>query len=599
MILQSDHEQFIHIRVNIFEERDFYFESDSNVNFTMYSHILDVSIKKILAKNETTQVIKIPRRCRLKQIVEIHCDNCFQVATVDLTVQISKHRRKSFDISTNSSNMKIRLTNEIMIYDDDRVRTAYAQLIQEFSTLWHDNDFIDLSENKWMKISLKQNWQARIIERSKIYSLDAKDKEVLNRTFDELHQKDRLIWTNETTSFSYSVFVTWKIVNDIRKRRAVIDIKELNDLIISDVYSVSSQVEIINDLKNCSHISILDVSFFFYQWKMHFDDTYKLTIVTHKDQEIFLISVMSCRNSVAYVQRQMNTLLRQFRDFVNVYIDDIVVKSKSLTEHIDHLRQLFRLFVCKNIDLNLVKIFLDYSKVTLLEQRVNALDLSIIENRIKALISLKISETLTQLKTYLELIEYIKQYISCYAIIARSLQNLKTVLLKLKSVNVDVRRKVYISKMKLLLITKEKESFNLLQKAISRASMLIHFDLDRTLWIDLNESKKREFDVVIFHFKKRLTNDMISQRSQIQSIMFLSRLLFAAEMNYWSIELKMIALIWVVKKIRHLIKSSKFSIIIQTDHSATIDICKQKLIIFTNSFIRSNIRLIRASQYLS
>ena len=193
------------------------------------------------------------------------------------------------------------------------------------------------------------------------------------------------------------------------------------------------------------------------------------------------MSVMSCRNSVAYVQRQMNTLLRQFRDFAKVYIDDIVVRSKSLTEHISHLRQSFRLFVRKNIDLNLVKIFLSYSKVTLLEQRVNAFDLLIIENRIKTLTSLKMFDTFVKLETYLDLIEYIRQYIHFYVFISRPLQDLKTVLLKSRSVSVDVRKKTYTSKTKLLLTIKEKNFFDLLQKTISNAAMLIHFDLDRVL----------------------------------------------------------------------------------------------------------------------
>ena len=81
--------------------------------------------------------------------------------------------------------------------------------------------------------------------------------------------------------------------------------------------------------------------------------------------------------------------------------------------------------------------------------------------------------------------------------------------------------------------------------------------------------------------------------------MFFSKLLISVEKNYWSIELKMTALIWIIKKVKHLIEFSKFSVIIQIDHSTTIDIYKQKLITNTNFFIRSNIRLIRVSQYLS
>ena len=430
-----------------------------------------------------------------------------------------------------------------MIYDNDETRTAFANFIAEFLSLWTNRDFIDVSQDKWMRISLKSDWQTKITNKSKIYLLKIKDRQVLNKTFDNLHEKGRLKWIDTATSFSYSIFVTWKTINEKRRNRTIVDIRDLNDLIVFDAYFVSSQSDIINELRDCTHILVLNVSFFFYQWRIHSDDTYKLTIVTHRDQEIFLVSVMSCRNSIAYVQRQMNTLLRQFQSFAKIYIDDIMIRSKSLNEHIFHLRQIFLLFVKKNIDLNSIKIFLSYSKVTLLRQKVNALDLSIIENRIKALISLKMSNALTQLKTYLKLIEYIKQYIHFYVFISWSLQDLKTVLLKLKSVSVDVRKKTYTSKTKLLLTIKEKNFFDLLQKTISNAAMLIHFDLDRVLWIDLNDFKEREFDIVIFHLKKELINDMILLRTQIESIMFLSRLLFAAEINYWSIELKMIALI--------------------------------------------------------
>ena len=44
-------------------------------------------------------------------------------------------------------------------------------------------------------------------------------------------------------------------------------------------------------------------------------------------------------------------------------------------------------------------------------------------------------------------------------------------------------------------------------------------------------------------------------------------------------------------------KFFKFSITIQTDYSVTVDICKQKLITSTNSFICSNIKFVQTSQY--
>ena len=598
--------QFISIRIKILEKRNFFFESDSNANFTMCSQILNANTKKILIRNESEIIIKISRRKRFEQISKVDCDNCFQMTEIDMTIKSSKQKNKVLStvnifsiISTDGlTSMKTKLLNDFMMYENTKARKVYTKFIDEFSSLWKNHDFIDVFKANWMKISLKDNWQFKVIEKFKIYSLNTKNKEILNKTFDDFHEKNRFKWTDKTTFFSYSVFIAWKTVNEIRKDKTVVDIKKLNDFIVSKAYSMFFQSEIINDLKDCTHIFVLDANFFFYQWRMHSNDTYKLTVVTHWKQEIFLISVMNCRNSVVYVQRQMNIFLRQFQAFVKIYIDDIVVKSKFLSEHLHHLHQLFNFFVKRNINLNLIKIFLNYFEVTLLKQRVNAFDLSIIENKFKALTSLIISKTFVKLKTYFELIDYIKHYIHFYVSISRSFQDFKTSLLKMKFRN-DVKRKTYTSKTKLLLTSKKKKSFKALQKALSNVFILIHFNFKKVLWIDLNEFKEHEFEIMIFHFRNEIAQNKIFQRTQIEFIMFLSRLSTSAKMNYWSIELKMTILIWIVKKMRHLIKFSKFSIMIQIDHSVTVKICKQKLITTTNLFIRNNIRFVRVSQYLS
>lgn len=55
-------------------------------------------------------------------------------------------------------------------------------------------------------------------------------------------------------------------------------------------------------------------------------------------------------------------------------------------------------------------------------------------------------------------------------------------------------------------------------------------------------------------------------------IMFLSRLLTPAEKNYWPTELETAGLVWTVKKVRHLIESSRQEVRVQTDHSSSVDI---------------------------
>jgi hypothetical protein len=85
---------------------------------------------------------------------------------------------------------------------------------------------------------------------------------------------------------------------------------------------------------------------------------------------------MGYRNSVAYVQRMMDTILRDLRGFACTYMDDIVIFSATFQDHLKHLRQLFTKLTEHCIHLSAKKSFLSYPTVQLLGQKVNALGLA-------------------------------------------------------------------------------------------------------------------------------------------------------------------------------------------------------------------------------
>lgn len=147
---------------------------------------------------------------------------------------------------------------------------------------------------------------------------------------------------------------------------------------------------------------------------------------------------------------------------------------------------------------------------------------------------------------------------------------------------------------------KELASFHALQEALSRPTTLVHHNPDRVLWIDLDASKEFGFGAVAFH---AATEDALPQgkwptSTAMQPILFLSRLLTAAEQNFWPTELEIAGFVWVIKKLRHLVESSRASVIIQTDHAAILDIMQLSSITSTSSTMRMNVRLVRASQFL-
>jgi hypothetical protein len=499
---------------NLLIDRDFLFESCSKISVFIYAHVIDARTTKVIVRNESTKSMKISRNFRLRVAQKIQYDDCFYASqkhqltlqtfkknsiikdlkpdlildeVVDLTLEKNVERSRS-----SSKNSKIRIiadevkkkskekiSFDVTIFDDEREKQKFDTLINEFSKIWKNEEFIDVFEKQWMRLSLKKKWQDKLIVKIKIYSLNTNDRKIVNDIFNRLQTQNKLKFTIVATSFAYSIFVVWTVKNEVRKERVIINIRELNNLLVSDVYSISSQSEIIDDLLECKYLSILDANVFFYQWRVHSNDAYKQTMMTHREQKIFLILIMRNRNFVTYVQRQMNILLNNLRKFVKIYIDDIICRSKTFQKHLNHLRILFRVFLRKKIIINSLKTFLEYQSVILLERRVNVLELITAKKKLKAIALLKFSKNLTTLERYLNLTEYLRDKMYFFAKVSKFLQELKTKLLKDAFKNNTKRRKDFTNRSKIISINKKMTSFLFLQENLIKITRLFHFDKEK------------------------------------------------------------------------------------------------------------------------
>ena len=145
-------------------------------------------------------------------------------------------------------------------------------------------------------------------------------------------------------------------------------------------------------------------------------------MTSHRDQKSFKVLIMSYRNSFIYVQKIINKILRSYHHFYRAYVDNIVIFSTSLKKHLTHLRFIFSTFEKINIYLLSRKSFLNYSSVQLLNQKIDVLKLITTKEKLAIIANLFFSKTLAQLKKYLDLIEYLRQYIIYYINITKSLQ---------------------------------------------------------------------------------------------------------------------------------------------------------------------------------
>ena len=499
-----------------------------------------------------------------------------------------------------------KLPNGITVYGNSDTRNKLQDTAAHYD-IWRDaGGTIRIPEEDWMQIPTPADAKPDPV---KVYPCSPEEREMIDKLHDEMHKQGKMEYTSGPTPYGFPVFVAWttKLTPGKppeRVGRVVTDIRGLNKMTVIDGYPMPLQSYITGAVSGSPYISVFDCAGFFRQFLVRKEDRHKLTVVTHRGSERWNVAVMGYKNSPAYAQRQIDGILREFQEFAKAYIDDVVVFSATLEQHLDHLNKVFNLFEKYNIALKPSKTYLGYPSIALLGQRVDSLGMSTPIEKLEAIRKLKFPLTLNHLETYLGKTGYLRQYVPYYAQKAEPLMERKTWLLKASPSSKGRARKNFSRRTEISdPIDRELDAFEQLQDAFSKPSFLIHFDKTRCLYIDVDASKERGFGVMAFHVRKKGTDDETvpkapPPRTDVEPILFLSKILSDAEKRYWPTELEMAAVVWAIRKLRLMVISSQHATTVITDHASNVTISGQTKLTSTSTD-KLNLKLVRASMYLS
>ena len=124
----------------------------------------------------------------------------------------------------------------------------------------------------------------------------------------------------------------------------------------------------------------------------------------------------------------------------------------------------------------------------------------------------------------------------------------------------------------------------------TQVTFLVHFSNGKSYYIDIDAFKKRNFETMVYHFKTTY-NPEKPKRIDMEPIS-LNRMLIESEIKYWPTKFEMAGLVWVIRKIRHMIETAKTdkTTVISTDHTVNISITKQTSFASNNIDKRFNIK---------
>ena len=230
---------------------------------------------------------------------------------------------------------------------------------------------------------------------------------------------------------------------------------------------------------------------YFHQWKIKLKDRYKQTIISHKNQKQFNIIVMNFKNSFVYVQCQTNLFLKNMRKFAKTFIDDIIIFSRIRKNHLKHLKIVFERLFFYDVIFNFAKKILNFFFLILLNQIMNALKFITAKKKLIAIVQLIFSRILNAFEIYLKLTEWMRNYVSYYVQIVKSLQNWKTIFLKNEFIKNNFKKTFFKKTFINQLINVKYQSYEYLQIRFSKSNFLIYFKTMKLTFIDVDVSKKK------------------------------------------------------------------------------------------------------------
>lgn len=360
-------------------------------------------------------------------------------------------------------------------------------------------------------------------------------------------------------------FIAW----NKGKPCVVVDLCKVNAWLIPNTYPLPWQDDILAALSSSKIFSSMDVTKgFFQQWIVESDHWKTVFVSQHWGQEQLTVATMGLTNSPGFFQHHMEDLLSDYLwSFVLVYVDNIIVFSSTLEEHLQHLDMIFSILEKSGVSLSLKKCHFSYPTMHLLGHKVSWLGISTSDEKVTTIHNLHFPTTLADLETTYGLFSYYHKFIHLFATIAKPIERLKTLQLKQALVK-GYAWKLFTSKDWLddpnepleicQLINSAWDAWHKLQWLITSELVLAHPNFHHNFKLYCNGSICG-FGVAIHQ---------VGEDGIEHPVLYLSHSLKPHKKHYWVTELECAALCWALHCMPQYFDNGNFTVI--TDHSALV-----------------------------
>jgi transposase InsO family protein/dUTPase len=489
----------------------------------------------VLMVNNTERSIEVPpnQRIAILQLLTTPNITFEQEVTAPTAFTIAPNLANKAKLETtinNSEDFKMQ-ASKLLEHLKPTEKASFIELIKSFTSLFQN----DLKKPGAVPFTTHTIETGNAVPfRSKAYTRSHRDIEI---EYEEIQKmlKAGVIVPSRSPWTSPVVLVSKKDGTV----RFCVDYRKLNQLTKKDSYPLPRIDLMLEKFHDIEYFSTLDLTSGY--WQVPMDPTSQEKTAFTSNHGIFEFKVMpfGLTNAPSSFQRLMDEVLQPILGkFVLVYLDDLIIFSKDLPQHIVHLKTVFELLDRYNLKVKLKKCSLAKKELVYLGYKISNKGKLPDESKVEAVQKMRLPKTVKELQAFLGLVNYYRCFIPNLSTIGNPLFEL---LKKNTRFQINPSHLIAIDKLKQILTS---------------APLLAYPDFSKPFIVHTDASTQGLGAILC----------QINSQGQEQPIAYVSCTLTRHEKNYTITELECLAILFAIRKFHYYLHGREFDVV--TDHSA-------------------------------
>ncbi|GBG78917.1 hypothetical protein CBR_g28631 [Chara braunii] len=256
--------------------------------------------------------------------------------------------------------------------------------------------------------------------KGRIYRMAPAELDELRKQLKELTKKG---WIRPSTSpYGSPVLFAPKKGGTLRM---CINYRDLNAITVKNAEPLPCIDDLLDRVQGCKYYTKLDLKSGYHQIAIRPEDQHKTTFQTRYGLYEFVVMPFGLCNAPGTFQHAMNRIFHDHLDkFVVVYLDDILIFSKSAQEHAKHVETVLSLLGQHKYKVNLEKCEFGRTKILYLGHEVSAEGIRPEDAKVASIRDWPRPQTVTEVRSFLGMCGSYRNFVKNYSTVASPLTDL-------------------------------------------------------------------------------------------------------------------------------------------------------------------------------